>query len=87
MPFREYDKFNDKFNARNLSNAMTFPIQQNSSITEESFYKIVSMESIGNSSQPSVASRVSTCSPGARILLAQNRKNSHGCPVAKFVYM
>lgn len=60
MPFREYDKFS----ACNLSNGMTLPMQKkNSSITEESFYKIVSMKTIGNRAQPSVAKRVSTCSP------------------------
>ena len=66
MPFREYDKFNDKFNARNLSNGMTLPMQKKTLPLQKSlFYKIVSMETIGNKSQPS-----------------QNRENSHGCPVA-----
>ena len=79
MPFREYDKFS----ACNLSNGMTLPMQKKTLPLQKSlFYKIVSMETIGNRSQPSVAKRVSTCSPGARILLTQNRENSHGCPVA-----
>ena len=64
MPFREYDKFNDKFNARNLSNGMTLPMQKKTLPLQKSlFYKIISMKTIGNKSQPSVASRVSTCSP------------------------
>ena len=64
MPFREYDKFNDKFNGRNLSNGMTLPMQKKTLPLQKSlFYKIVSMETIGNRSQPSVASRVFTCSP------------------------
>ena len=72
MPFREYDKFS----ARNLSNGMTLPMQKKTLPLQKSlFYKIVSMETIGNRSQPSVAKRVSTCSPGARILLTQNREN------------
>lgn len=79
MPFREYDKFS----ARNLSNSMTLPMQKKTLPLQKSlFYKIVSMETTGNRSQPSVASRVSTCSPGARILLTQNRENSHGYPIA-----
>ena len=60
MPFREYDKFS----ACNLSNGMTLPMQKKTLPLQKSlFYKIVSMETIGNRSQPQVASRVSTCSP------------------------
>ena len=52
MPFREYDKFS----ACNLSNGMTLPMQKKTLPLQKSlFYKIVSMETIGNRSQPSVA--------------------------------
>ena len=55
MPFREYDKFS----ACNLSNGMTLPMKKKLFHIQKSlFYKIVSIETIGNRSQPSVASRV-----------------------------
>ena len=78
MPFREYDKFNDKFNARNLSNGMTLPMQKKTLPLQKSlFYKIVSMETIGNRSQPSVA--LSVLFP---FFFSRKTKLTYGCPVA-----
>lgn len=74
MPFREYDKFS----ACNLSNGMTLPMQKKTLPLQKSlFYKIVSMETIGNRSQPKVA--LSVLFP---FFFSTKTKLTYGCPVA-----